>query len=138
MVGSGHFDFVKNLAAQMPMRVISMLLGIPENDQESIRDDVDEAHRVEPGQTMSYHLDNFSGDLFATCIDWRVEHPSDDLMTMLLTIEFEDETGTTRRLSRETVPAGSPSFSSQPQRTATIVGLRAGTHSTSTGRSVRS
>ena len=36
-------------------------------------------------------------------IDWRVEHPSDDLMTELLNAEFEDETGTTRRLTRDEI-----------------------------------
>ena len=39
--------------------------------------------------------------MFAEYIDWRAEHPSDDLMTELLNAEFEDETGTTRRLTRE-------------------------------------
>jgi len=38
LVGSNHFDFVTDLGAQMPMKVISMLLGIPEEDQEHIRD----------------------------------------------------------------------------------------------------
>ena len=35
-------------------------------------------------------------DVFADYIDWRVEHPSDDLMTELLNAEFDDETGVTR------------------------------------------
>jgi cytochrome P450 len=39
-------------------------------------------------------------ELFSDYIDWRAEHPSDDLMTQLLNAEFEDETGTTRRLNR--------------------------------------
>ena len=38
--------------------------------------------------------------MFADYIEWRAEHPSDDLMTQLLQAEFEDETGTTRRLTR--------------------------------------
>ena len=42
-----------------------------------------------------------SGDQFAEYIDWRAEHPSDDIMTDLLHAEFEDETGTVRRLRRE-------------------------------------
>ena len=41
--------------------------------------------------------------MFAEYIDWRAEHPSDDLMTELLQAEFEDETGTVRRLTREEV-----------------------------------
>ena len=32
------FDFIADLGAQMPMRVIGMLLGIPEEDQEAVRD----------------------------------------------------------------------------------------------------
>ena len=40
---------------------------------------------------------------FEEYIDWRASHPSDDLMTELLQAEFEDETGTMRRLSRPEV-----------------------------------
>jgi cytochrome P450 len=40
---------------------------------------------------------------FAEYIDWRAEHPSNDLMTELLNVEFDDETGTTRKLTREEV-----------------------------------
>ena len=41
------------------------------------------------------------GDMFAEYIDWRAEHPSDDLMTQLLDAEFEDDKGTVRTLTRE-------------------------------------
>ena len=41
--------------------------------------------------------------MFADYIDWRAEHPSDDLMTELLQAEFEDETGKVRRLTREEI-----------------------------------
>ena len=44
-----------------------------------------------------------SGAIFADYIDWRAEHPSDDLMTELLNAEFVDETGSTRRLTREEI-----------------------------------
>ena len=43
---------------------------------------------------------SLAGDLFGEYLDWRLKHPSDDLMTHLVTVEFEDETGTTRRLTR--------------------------------------
>ena len=53
---------------------------------------------------MKYSQDRFvTGEAFADYIDWRAEHPSDDLMTELLNAEFEDETGTTRRLTRDEV-----------------------------------
>jgi cytochrome P450 len=35
-VGSERFDFILDLGAQMPMRTIGMLLGIPEDDREAI------------------------------------------------------------------------------------------------------
>src|SRR5215216_3668748 len=37
-VGTGGFDFIADIGAQMPMRTIGMLLGIPEEDQEAVRD----------------------------------------------------------------------------------------------------
>ena len=57
--------------------------------------------RTEAGEPMEISADNFAGgDVFAEYIDWRAEHPSDDIMTELLNAEFEDETGTVRRLTR--------------------------------------
>ncbi len=104
LVGTGRFDFVADLGAQMPMRVIGMLLGIPEQDQEAIRDHTDASLRTEAGEPMQTSLDDaLSGSLFADYIEWRAEHPSDDLMTELLNAEFVDETGTTRRLTREEI-----------------------------------
>ncbi len=88
----------------MPMRAIGMLLGIPEEDQEAVRDRVDANLRTEPGEPMEIGEDRSSAaSMFAEYIDWRAEHPSDDLMTELLNAEFEDETGTTRRLTRDEV-----------------------------------
>jgi cytochrome P450 len=102
IVGTGRFDFVKDLGAQMPMRVIGMLLGIPEDDQEAIRDHSNATMRTEAGKPMAIASEGFdSGEMFAQYIDWRAAHPSDDIMTELLNIEFEDETGTTRRLTRD-------------------------------------
>ena len=104
LVGAGRFDFVADLGAQMPMRVIGMLLGIPEQDQETIRDRVDANLRTEAGKPMRTSAQEvLNGEMFADYIDWRAEHPSDDLMTDLLQAEFEDETGTTRRLTRSEI-----------------------------------
>jgi cytochrome P450 len=103
LIGSGQFDFIADLGAQMPMRTIGMLLGIPEDDQETVRDRVDSSLRTKAGKPMRYKQQNISGEQFADYVDWRAKHPSDDLMTELLQAEFEDETGTVRRLSREEV-----------------------------------
>jgi cytochrome P450 len=107
LVGSGGFDFIEHLGAQMPMRTIGMLLGIPEEDQEAIRDRIDDGLRLSEGAPpdLSERLGEATGqsEVFAEYVEWRAQNPSDDLMTDLLTAEFEDETGTRRRLSREEV-----------------------------------
>ena len=105
LVGSGRFDFIGDLGAQMPMRTIGMLLGIPEDDQEAIRDRIDSGMHLSegsmPDRDQSYSVT--SGGDFEGYIEWRSTHPSDDLMTELLNAEFEDADGTTRKLSRTEV-----------------------------------
>lgn len=105
IVGTGHFDFIADLGAQMPMRTIGMLLGIPEQDQVAIRDQLDEGLRLEEGNENALVERGMEAgpEMFAEYIDWRADHPSDDLMTELLEAQFEDETGTTRTLTREEV-----------------------------------
>jgi cytochrome P450 len=102
LIGTDRFDFVGDLGAQMPMRVIGMLLGVPEEYQEAARDLTNAQMRTEAGQPMKLAADGMNtGEFFAEFIDWRAEHPSDDIMTDLLNVEFQDEKGIMRRLSRE-------------------------------------
>jgi cytochrome P450 len=102
LVGTGRFDFVADLGAQMPMRVIGMLLGVPEEFQEAARDRANANLRTGAGKPMDATAENMmNGEFFGQFIDWRAQHPSDDIMTELLHVEFEDETGTVRRLRRD-------------------------------------
>jgi cytochrome P450 len=104
LVGTGDFDFVADLGKFMPMRVIGMLLGIPVEDQEAIREGIDEGLRLEEGVPNETEYDGLrSARVFSDYINWRAEHPSDDLMTELLNAEFEDEHGTTRTLTHEEI-----------------------------------
>jgi cytochrome P450 len=104
LVGSGGFDFVGDLGAQMPMRTIGMLLGIPEVDQEAIRDRIDTGLRLSEGAMPESRMGYSSrgGSAFEDYIEWRSKHPSDDLMTELLNAEYEDG-GESRKLSRSEV-----------------------------------
>jgi cytochrome P450 len=104
LVGTGEFDFVADLGKFMPMRVIGMLLGIPVEDQEAIREGIDAGLRLEEGVPNETEYDGLrSARVFSDYITWRAEHPSDDLMTELLNAEFEDEHGTTRTLTHEEI-----------------------------------
>lgn len=104
LVGASSFDIIAELAQQLPMKVISMLLGIPEEDQVAVRNKTDRNLRTEPGKPMQIKEEEVgSGKMFEDYIDWRADHPSDDLMTQLINAEFEDEDGETRTLTRQEV-----------------------------------
>jgi cytochrome P450 len=102
LIDGRSFDFVLDLGRELPMRTIGMLAGIPDADQPSVRA---EAHRVlrnEPGKPLPVDKDHyFDGDMFTEYVAWREKNPSDDLITELLNVEFQDETGSTRRLTKQ-------------------------------------
>jgi len=106
LISSGGFDFIADLGAMMPMRTIGYLLGIPEDHQASIRDRNsafnDTAKRREPGE-VSQKIFEETIVMFAEFIEWRADHPSDDLMTELLAAEIDEPDGTRRPLSRTEV-----------------------------------
>jgi cytochrome P450 len=104
LVGAEGFDFVRDIGSEVPMRVVGMLVGIPDKDQERLRDE------MEKGLQRAYVADEAPLGLmealyavFGEYVDWRAEHPSDDLMTQLLNVEFADDRGVSRKLTREEV-----------------------------------
>ncbi|MGO8772171.1 MAG: cytochrome P450 [Mycobacterium sp.] len=102
IIGSDRFDFVQDLGAELPMRTIGMLVGIPDSDQPSVRAHAHAVLRNKPGEPLPVKKDHyFDGDMFTDYLAWRTKNPSDDLITELLNVEFEDGTGATRRLSTE-------------------------------------
>ncbi len=103
VVGSDRFDFMADLGSLVPMRTIGMLLGIPESEQETHRHDTDRSLRAAPGEQLAPQEGFADGSSYAEYIDWRAEHPSDDLMTDLLNAELEEADGTRRRLTRAEV-----------------------------------
>ena len=101
-----HFDVIAELGAKMPMRVIGMLLGIPEDDQVVLREQIDDGLRMESGEmpvAMQEFNQNAAEGNFGAYLDWRADNPADDVMTQLVHTEFEDHNGVTRRLTREEI-----------------------------------
>src|ERR1700741_5684878 len=86
LVGSSGFDIIAELASMMPMRVIGMLLGIPESEQISVRDANDANLRTKTGAPLRVaDADSIAdGRIYADYVEWRSKNPSDDLMTQLL------------------------------------------------------
>jgi cytochrome P450 len=101
LIGSGGFDFILDLGAVMPALAIGMLLGIPESQLEVYKQHLDEkARELVLGKPMDADASLLTGEHFADYVNWREQNPSDDAMTELLNVEFVDETGTTRKLTK--------------------------------------
>jgi cytochrome P450 len=103
LVGVERFDFIKDFSNLLPIAVIGMLFGLPEEDHAAMRA---EFHQHMHADTADTEKDALAGILdvalwFTDYLDHRAEHPTDDLMTELLNLEFEDETGTKRQLKRD-------------------------------------
>jgi cytochrome P450 len=104
-VGSGGFDYVSVLAAQLPSRVISSLVGVPPEDQEQQRQYVDQMFHIEPGVGMmndtavegAMALVAYLSDLIAS----RASQPGDDLASALVQAEIVGEDGNRRKLTPE-------------------------------------
>ena len=108
MIGEKKFDVIAALGAKMPMRVIGMLLGIPEDDQQALRDQIDAGLHLEEGADVGVRPEAFDNTgaaetNYGAYLDERLENPTDDIMSRLLHTEFEDHEGVTRTLTREEV-----------------------------------
>ena len=103
LVGAQSFDFVRDFATMLPIQVIGMLLGLPEKDHVALRAAFHQAQNADTADPDKEALEGITEAAlwFSEYLDWRVEHPADDLMTQLLNLEFEDETGARRVLGRD-------------------------------------
>src|SRR4051794_8369815 len=100
--GEERFDFVLDLGAQMPVKAIGMLMGIPEAAQPSVRDAAVRKLRNKPGEPLQVTKERyFSGKAYAEYVAWRAQNPSADLVTELLNVEFDDLTRARRTLSQD-------------------------------------
>jgi cytochrome P450 len=95
------FDFVTEFAQFVPMRVFGMLLGISEADQERVRSYVEVRRTSEVGVAYEPDEDFMSGAFYEEFVDHRYADPGDDLITRLITTEFDDEHGVRRTLTRD-------------------------------------
>jgi cytochrome P450 len=103
--GKGGFDFIADIGSMVPMRTIGFLLGIPEADQEALRNTIDHGLELSDGAPppADMHARLVEGQLgvIREYIEWRSQNPSDDIITELLRLEFEDTDGERRKLRSE-------------------------------------
>jgi len=122
------FDVITDLAAWMPMRTIGYLLGIPEDRQVEIRKSTDRMLELSDGELAQVEQDALvgTGSMLEEFIDWRYQHPSDDLMTELVNAELEEPDGTRRRLTRgEVLTYAGTLVGAGNETTARLIGFAA-------------
>ncbi len=103
LVGRDEFDIIADIGAQIPMRIIGTMLGIPEQDFEKVREGVDARLITDAGKPIDYDGEFSMDESFQQYIDWRAENPGDDVITELLNTEFIDENKVTRHLTKEEI-----------------------------------
>ena len=96
-----RFDWVVDFAEYIPMEVFGMLLGIPKEDREAVRQHAEEGMYAEPGKPKVYDDDQLLGRFYSDYVDYRYQHPGDDVTSRLLFTEFEDMDGVRRTLTKD-------------------------------------
>src|SRR3546814_20124438 len=80
LVGSGGFDFIADVGAEIPMRTIGLLLGIPEEDQVALRGSIYEGLRRDEGTMPDSEAQGLraghQAHVYADYRGWGGRHPS--------------------------------------------------------------
>jgi cytochrome P450 len=103
-MGASEFDYVQEFSAILPPTMISMLLGVPEQDRDYLRGVVDDIFHIEEGAVGMVNevstkalveMNRYLADQFED----RRRHPRDDMFTDLLHAEIVDDDGNPRQLT---------------------------------------
>jgi cytochrome P450 len=103
LIGGDKIDFIEHLGAEMPMRVIGMLLGMPDDMLKAAQRRVDEHMRTEPGKPLPASGSAFTDETYADYVDWRTRNRGDDLMSELIHNEYKDADGQMKMLTRDEI-----------------------------------
>jgi len=125
--GRSGFDYVADFGAQLPSRVIATLVGVPPEDREEQRRNIDQVFHIEPGVGMINDISLSAQIALNTYLRRLVERrraePADDLLSALGQAEITDEHGTVRRLSvDETAAFGNLLFSAGTETVGRLLG----------------
>ena len=104
-VGGSGFDYLQDFGAQLPSRIISSLLGVPDGDRPRVLELIDTVFYIEPDVGMINEVSltaqiELNAYLQAQLAERRTR-PRDDLLTALVEAEVKEEDGATRSLSDE-------------------------------------
>lgn len=96
----GEFDFVKDFAVQLPLNVISEMIGIPEELRADIHHFANMLLlRGEVDLMEVYKAKVAADEVYLDLIRDRRRNPREDVITLLINSEVEDDTGAPRKLT---------------------------------------
>lgn len=108
LAGRSSFDYVQDFAAQLPSRIISRLVGVPEDEREEQRVNIDEMFHIDPERGMVNDIAFLARvRVHEYLLDLVKRHqaaPStfgDDMINVLIGAEITDDDGSTRQLTDE-------------------------------------
>jgi cytochrome P450 len=96
------FDFVRDYGAKLPMMVIGMLLGVPEQDREYVRALADQLVHRDEGAT-DYDVTGQRGmiEYFADLVAERRDRPTEDLISDLTHADVKSKDGSIRKMDND-------------------------------------
>jgi cytochrome P450 len=102
-VGGEGFDYLKDFGAQLPSKVISSLLGVPESDRPHVLHLIDTVFYIEPDVGMINDVSLTAGmelvEYLEAQLAERRSNPRDDLLTALVEAEMSTDGDPARRLT---------------------------------------
>lgn len=102
----GEFDFVKDFAVQLPLNVISELIGIPQELRADIHHFANMVlMRGEVDLMEVYRAKTAADEVYLSLIRERRAKPRDDVITLLMNTELEDDSGVVRHLTDQELAA---------------------------------
>jgi cytochrome P450 len=104
-IGEPEFDVAGNFAVLLPLDVISELIGIPVEMREEVhvKSDLVAARGDDAKQDAAMVAALELYELYLGLVKERRTHPRDDIITILMETEVDDDDGKTRRMSDEEV-----------------------------------
>ena len=109
VAGERGFDFQAALSNRLPMDVISLLLGIPDEDRDAYRSWVDKGLERDPetGKPPAGAAEGMwkASEYILRLFHERKQSPRDDLISLLAQSDYEDVDGAIKRLSDPEVVA---------------------------------
>jgi cytochrome P450 len=108
LAGRESFDFEQEFAVKFPMDVISVLLGIPEEDRDTYRESINGSLSRDPSDGLELSAADGSAQTrsyMADLIERRRSEPREDLVSVLAQVEYEDLDGKVKTLTEEETQA---------------------------------